>query len=138
MRVNITDVESVLEDTTLDEAMYEVECIEADARDTKSGFPMLIMRIRISDGPTQMSGKSPIGEEATVFVVLDENAAGTPKGKELMRKRIGETFSAFGVAIDETDEHEFVGKRALAKIRPGEDGDGFPVNDVRRFKKLPA
>lgn len=138
MRVNITDADDYLDDSTLDEGMYEVEVVKAEARDTRSGFPMLIMEVVVSDGPTQMNSKSPYGAEATIFVVLDENASEKPKGRKLIKERVGNVFSSFGVSLDEEDEHVFVGRKALAKIRPGEDRDGFPINDVRRFKKLPV
>lgn len=135
MRTNISDAEQFLEDRTLDEALYRVEVVEAEAMESKKGFEMLLLRLTVTDGPTQSNGRSPIGTEVSTFIVLDENAAGTPKGRELISQRVAETFAAFGVDLDSDDEHDFVGKEALAKIRPGEDQDGFPTNDVRRFRK---
>ena len=136
MRINVTDIDEYMEDSTLDESLYEVEVIDAESMISKSGYEMLLLRMTVTNGPTQMNGKSPIGEEVTLFVVLDPDASQKPRGREMIKERVGNTFASFGVSTDSEDEHDFVGKRAIAKIRPGEDKDGFPISEVRRFKKL--
>ena len=135
MRINVTDVDQYMEDTTLDEALYTVEVVDADLLTTKSGYEQLMLRLTIVDGPTQMNGKSAIGEEVTDFILLDENASIKPRGIKFIRERVGALFASFGVDPSSDDEHDFIGKRAIAKIRPGEDLDGFPRNEVRRYKK---
>lgn len=136
MRVSISNAETYLEDKTLDRGLYAVEVVEAKSLTSKKGFEQLLLRMVVQDGPAQMNGQSPVGTEVSDFVSLDEAASDKPKGPEFIRKKIGNVFGSFGVDPTSVDEHDFIGKLALALIQPGEDLDGFSKDEVKRYKKL--
>ena len=138
MRVNVNDIENYLDDQTLDRGLYSVEVVEAKTLTTKKGFEQLLLRMVVQDGPSQMNGKSPVGTEVDDFILLDENASEKPKGIEFIKRKIGNVFASFKVDPTMFEASDFVGKTAVALIKPGEDLDGFPRNNVGPYKVMPV
>jgi len=136
--LNIENFSDYREEKLLQEALYTVECIDSEEMSTRKGSSMLRLRLAVVDGPAQEGGRSPVGIELTDFIVLDAANAKDEKAADFIRRKAGQVFEAFGVTVadGEYDEHDFVGRQVIAKVRPGEDQDGFPVNTISRYKKL--
>lgn len=138
--LNIPNFEEIQDEqgVLLQESLYTGECVDAELMKTRGGADMLMLRTRVVDGPAQEGGRSPVGTEISDFIVLDPTTAKDEKGRAFMQKKIAQVFSAFDITVvdGDYDEHEFVGKSVIIKVKPGEDGDGFPVDTIKRYKKL--
>jgi len=136
--LNIPDFGDYQEEKLLQETLYTAECVDSELMKTKGGADMLRLRQRIVDGPAQEGGRSAVGTELSDFIVIDPSVGKDEKARSFMKKKVGQLFAAFDITVvdGDFDEHEFVGKSVIIKVKSGEDADGFPADVITRYKKI--